>query len=401
MKKRNAFTVILYVFLLSAFLSGCTAKNVSAEKDNTAGQEASAEKNIIAEQEAAAETDAALGKEAAAGTDAAVEADSAAEADAVTEKETAAEAKPASEEDTIALPIPFFKMDWHEPDEWKGELYNLRLLSGDCFEYKKVNAKYGIDPDFLPDQEGLDTLNISGSAQFSGPQFYKLAETLRDCAEGRTIYIFDLRQESHVFVNEGMPLSWYDTHNWANAGMTLEEIEKDESERFGAMAGRTVRAYARDEDTPVEKTVTEEITIQSFMTEKELVEAEGLEYFRIPVQDHTWPTAEEIDIFVDFVKGIDPEQVWLHFHCAEGTGRTGIFMMIYDMMKNPGLPMEDIVVRQTMSGASYPLYTGDPDNFKAPLHEEKARMMPLFYEYVQEQQAGNYAVSWSRWLSER
>ena len=297
-----------------------------------------------------------------------------------------------------AVTVPFLRMDRDDPEAWRGELDNVRLLKGDLFEYQSVSAKYEIDPDYVPSAEGLDTLYISGSAQFSAPQFRLLAETLREAAEGRTVYIIDLRQESHVLVNEGMPLSWYGSHNWANAGASLSEIEADEAARFSAMAGRTVFAYGREDDTAINET---EITIESFMTEKELVESEGFEYVRLPVQDHTWPAPETIDAFIDFVKSIDPGQVWLHFHCQAGKGRTGIVMMLYDMMMNPGVAMEDIVVRQTMLGGSYPLYTEDSDNYKVPYYAEKAKMTPLFYEYVQEQHESGYEVPWTQWILQR
>jgi hypothetical protein len=46
-------------------------------------------------------------------------------------------------------------------------------------------------------------------------------------------------------------------------------------------------------------------------------------------------------------------------------------MTLYDMMINPDVPMEDIVVRQTLLGGSYPLYTGDSDSYKAPYYEKR------------------------------
>ena len=52
-------------------------------------------------------------------------------------------------------------------------------------------------------------------------------------------------------------------------------------------------------------------------------------------------------------------------------------MTLYDMMMNPDVPMEDIVVRQTLLGGSYPLNTGDSGSYKAPYNEEKARMTPM------------------------
>ena len=296
----------------------------------------------------------------------------------------------ASQNDT-----PFLRIDRDDPQAWQGELDNVRLLTGHLYEYEETNPKYGIDPDFLPSDEGISTLNISGSAQFSEPQFRSLAESLRACAEGKRVIIIDLRQESHGLIN-GIPISWYGTHNWANVGMSLEAIERDEQERFEPMVGTVVKAYGRKEDTAINET---EIQVERFMTERELFESEGFEYFRLPIQDHTWPTSDTLDSFIEFVKALDKDDVWLHFHCQAGKGRTGILMMVYDMMKNPQVPMEDIVVRQTMLGGSYPLYTGDPDYYKAPLYAMKAKMTPLFYEYVQQQHGVDYEVSWSQWLS--
>lgn len=76
-------------------------------------------------------------------------------------------------------------------------------------------------------------------------------------------------------------------------------------------------------------------------------------------------------------------------------------MMIYDMMRNPDVAMEDILIRQTMLGGNYPLYTEKSDSYKVPLYEEKARMTPLFYAYVQEAYADGLAVFWSDWLANR
>ena len=38
------------------------------------------------------------------------------------------------------------------------------------------------------------------------------------------------------------------------------------------------------------------------MTEKELVESEGFKYLRIPIRDHIWSPAKDIDGFISFEK---------------------------------------------------------------------------------------------------
>ena len=293
------------------------------------------------------------------------------------------------------ITTPFMRMDRDDPQEWKTGLDNLRLVTGNLYKFKKTDKKFEIDKNYVPTKEGLDTLNISGSAQFSVPQFKELTETLKACAGEKTIYIIDLRQESHVFVNKGIPISWYGSNNWANAGLSLKEIEADEASRFGSLLGEKISVYGRDGEKVKNET---RITINSFITEKELVEGEGYNYLRLPIQDHTWPDAETIDTFIDFVKSIDTDNVWLHFHCQAGKGRTGIMMMIYDMMKNPDLPLNDIVVRQTMLGGGYPFYVEKTETKKLAYHKEKAKMTPIIYEYIRDQHENNYEVSWSQWL---
>ena len=43
------------------------------------------------------------------------------------------------------------------------------------------------------------------------------------------VTIFDLRQETHIFVN-GLPVSWFATRDWANVSPGQTEIEEVEAE---------------------------------------------------------------------------------------------------------------------------------------------------------------------------
>ena len=271
---------------------------------------------------------------------------------------------------------PFIRMD--STKVWKRKPTNVRYEKEGLYTFGKARSKYGID-DIIPSEEGMEDLCISGSAQYSMPQFLGLAEELRKAANGKEIWIIDLRRESHGFLG-AIAVSWYEWHNWANPDLTTEEIEEDELARFGGLIGKTVPVYGLAGENKNKET---KVTVKGFMTEKELAECAGFHYLRIPILDHTWPKPEQIDQFIDFVKSIDMEKVWLHFHCQAGMGRTGIMMSLYDKMKNPEVPMMDILVRQTRLGGSYPLYTGGEGSYKAPLYAEKARMMPLLFQYVE------------------
>ena len=313
---------------------------------------------------------------------------------------------------------------------------NLRLEIGDLWKASWNPASYRVNPDFEPSVEGLSTLYMSGSLEYTETQFHNMADRLREVMPaGMEVWIFDLRQESHGFVDceaendgktvayRGISMYWNANGNKANAGKNLQEVIKDEKTRFDAIVGKQVdvqgrltpstprpSSIPRTSSTPLPPGITPtprpsfdpsayrmpttSIRVTGWKTEKELVESEGFHYVRLAITDQTFPLEPEVDQFIDIVRKLDKNKVWMHFHCMAGIGRTGIYMCLYDMMKNPGVPYEDILARQTMLGSHYPISS----NPRTEADREKNRLMPLLYQYVQENHATNYAVSWSQWL---
>lgn len=102
--------------------------------------------------------------------------------------------------------------------------------------------------------------------------------------------------------------------------------------------------------------------------------------------------------FLDLIKSEGMDNIWLHIHCHAGSGRTGACLVMYDKMKNPEVPIEDICVRQSMLGSSYMLQTEASDEYKNPLYQEKIKNTALFEQYVAENAGEGYPVSWSEWL---
>jgi len=61
---------------------------------------------------------------------------------------------------------------------------------------------------------------------------------------------------------------------------------------------------------------------------------------------------------------------------------------------------KDVVYRQYLLGGQYAMFSGsEKNNWKNDCYAEKARMIPEFYQYLQETAAGNFEVSWSQWLN--
>ena len=300
-----------------------------------------------------------------------------------------------------------------QASDYSGYLWRIDAPAGDAkalprnfrtadsaFKEMDDQKKVGVDPSDVPSRAGLNSLPISGSAEFSVPAFHAMLPVLRAKAAG-DIYIVDLRQESHGFMND-MAVSWYGGRNWGNLNKTRDEVIRDENARIHAAKGRSLIVAALDKDKmPIDP---KPVRIDSAMTERELVEGAGLRYVRFAVTDHTWAKPETIDAFVDFVKNT-PSNSWMHFHCQAGKGRTTSFMVMYDMMKNPSVPLKDILHRQYLLGGAYLAY--DPSmshptkSWKDDYDHVKACMVAKFYEYVQQNHADHYAVPWSVWLKQR
>lgn len=279
-----------------------------------------------------------------------------------------------------------------DADDVQGLPRNFRTMEDEFHApYKK-----DMDDSYVPTREGLERLHASGSGEFSASGLQSLLEALAEKTQ-MPICIVDLREESHGFF-DGIAVSWYGEHDWGNVGLTQEEALADEAERVHGAAGQmTAVAHLGGEKNPLDE---HEIFVEEAQTEKELVEAAGLRYKRIAATDHIWPAPAAVDEFVQFYKSL-PEDVWLHFHCQAGEGRTTEFLAMYDILKNPAVPLQDILYRQCLLGGSYVAHV-EPEGstyWKVPYYAEKAKHIALFCRYVQENEGAGFAVSWSDWLA--
>ena len=311
---------------------------------------------------------------------------------------------------------------------------NMRFLTGEPgenYKFRKMSTRYGYPEDYKANTKGFSTLNISGSAQYSEGQFRWMAKKIRELAPGKEVYIIDLRQESHGFFDDannsdwhGIALSWYAEHNWANLGKSVAEVLQDERTRFNATIGSEITVTGHigsrnwdggsfDFSSIPSGTVpsgswdggrrerTTVMQVKAWRSEQQLAESEGFHYLRLSIPDRTFPEEQEIDSFIRLIRSLDMNNSWLHFHCMAGMGRTGIMMSFYDMMKNPDVPLKDILARQTMTGGSYPLSSASREEYLSKYDAERLRLVPLLYEYVQENYKTNFQLPWSKWLDLR
>ena len=296
-----------------------------------------------------------------------------------------------------------------DPAKYAGFIWRIDSKDKDKLprNFRTANSAYRTDADpkkagegfeANPSRKGLATLYASGSAEFSVKEFDKMVPVLKEQAKG-PIYIVDLRQESHGLIN-GTAVSWYGERDWGNLGKSKRAALRDEKSRLESVRGKDVTMAKLGKDKKPVNPVT--VKAESVMTEEQLVKSRGLRYFRIAATDHVWPSAENIDAFIRFTRKL-PKNAWLHFHCQAGQGRTTAYMAMYDMMKNPDLSLGTILSRQYLIGNNYVAYrvaAPKDGDWKAAYYNQKADMVAKFYQYVQEQHADGFRMSWSKWLGQ-
>jgi len=246
----------------------------------------------------------------------------------------------------------------------------------------------------LPSAAGLASLHESGGSEFAPAGLKLMLGKLHG-----PVTVFDLRQETHVFVND-VPISWMATNNWSNVGRTHQAIEAEETARVKATKPGTTLELADDKIKKGTEGATppERITVARAVTEREIVEAAGARYVRVTVTDHARPLDSEVDRFIEAVRAM-PADGWAHFHCRAGRGRTTTFMALYDMLRNARtVSVEDIARRQEILGNDYDvLKPAEAGSWKVPITEDRIAFVRAFHEYAKANPNGRPHL-WSEWL---
>ncbi len=110
-----------------------------------------------------------------------------------------------------------------------------------------------------PSTTGLIDLHAAGSGEFAAENFKLLLTRMHG-----PVTVFDLRQETHVFVN-GLPISWFTTRDWANVGRSQTEIEEAEAEwvqSLGPGSGIAVRPARAVKKGDAESAVPQQVIVK-------------------------------------------------------------------------------------------------------------------------------------------
>lgn len=240
---------------------------------------------------------------------------------------------------------------------------------------------------------GLAELNMSGSAQFSERSLQVILDQIKHQS---TIFIIDLREESHGFLN-GIAVSWKAPRNWGNKGKTLFEILTQEFCLLRkAFLKKTVWIKASSKLPKMRSFM--QLMVLKAETEAILTAKAFVPYLRIPVADYTAPESEQVDRFLAFVHKLPPNG-WLHFHCKAGRGRTTTFMAMYDILRNSKqLSLEEILERQYQLGGSNLTNFGEGSDWKIETKKKRIQFIQEFYNYCK-QLDQTCSVTWTEYIN--
>lgn len=245
-----------------------------------------------------------------------------------------------------------------------------------------------LNRDSLPPRFRETSLLTSGSAQFSESELVAIRKKIPPMYP---LYIIDLRQEAHGFLN-GMGVSWYGQHNWYHVGLKKEEVLLKEKEQLKNLSKKSWVFVYYKRQYPIPHWV------HSVDTEEEITKKMGIGYFRLPVTDHRRPSDQDVDTFLEIIQLLSREEhpTWIHFHCSAGRGRTTTFLLLYDIFLHAKKESFEEIISRHLMGAHLFKIEGKK-KWKQPYIKERVDFIKNFYHYCYE----TSDLSWSQWISQK
>lgn len=299
------------------------------------------------------------------------------------------------------------------------EVANLLPLTGDVFgkdigenthfprNFRTAQDAIGDLPEFIR-LDGLEDLLIAGTAQFTEEQLLAILKQL-----GKKTLVVDLREETHLIFEDihgkQIPITAYSSQNLANQGKSVTEIQRDVKLYKNFILQQTTLALYYTINSEVQLHAPPLLfEVGKVYAEWEIVDkansfyAPGVAYLLMPITDHKNPSPQSVDTFLAFLETVkDDRELVLLFHCQAGRGRTGLFMIMKDMIQNArkyNLSLHDILKRQELLGS--------PDFSKIKLARaentsERYKFLQHFYEFVIAEDGLNARTPYSLWIQER
>lgn len=242
------------------------------------------------------------------------------------------------------------------------------LLSTDDYVDSKFRTMQDpISSSTSVDLTGLREISASGGPILDFPTLKKKLSFVK-----KTIIIVDGMKEHHGYINE-IPITFLGYHR-----------KKTDLRYFLRRLFFTGTPY-----------VQTELIVQ----ESELAKKYGFEYKNIHLDSKLITPDAAVDEFVAYFDKID-DNVWFHFHCRHGKGRTSIALVMLDIMRNaPKVALEDIVKRQYLLGSvnlSDVAAWRKNSTYPSKALERRKKFIEEFYAFISQRKA-NGVQTWSEW----
>lgn len=241
-----------------------------------------------------------------------------------------------------------------------------------------------------------NSLAISGSAS---PGLNNLYWLKKNYANNRPIYLVDLRQETHLYIN-GLPISIFykkDEINWGKSPAAIQAEEQAWIKQLSSRKKIVINSLSKPVagfKTPINPF---NMSINEVYSEESAAAKAGMHYMRLEVPDYHPPSPEQVDRFLAQIQTL-PANSWLHIHCAGGKGRTTTFLTMIDILYNSNKDsLETIVNRQILIGGIDLL--GDSlslskQPWKKQYHQARSNFIRLFYLYVSKAYPQKHFSEW-------
>jgi hypothetical protein len=255
--------------------------------------------------------------------------------------------------------------------------------------------------------KGLPELKTIGSGQYTEEQLRNILDTI-----DRRLLLVDLREEVHLLLEttEGtqLAISGFAPLNVGNEGRSLEEIaaEHERYRQYILELGVLPLPFAKGDGSAVE-TSPPIVQVHNVYTEEEIANKlnedyePGIEYRYLPVTDHKKPTVEIVDHFVDLMRDtLHDQELLVLFHCRAGRGRTGMMMVMRDILQNAKqhqLSLHQIFDRQELLGS--PNFS-EISMERSEQSLERYEFLQHFYNYAVADDGFDSGVSYSQWLDQ-
>lgn len=223
-------------------------------------------------------------------------------------------------------------------------------------------------------------INAIASAQFSATQL----QEVKKLYPKDKIIVIDLRQENHGFINNEA-VSWHSIFEMANNNKTVSQIKIDEAStlNFAKKNGEFVvnKVLERNRERGWYNSIYPQVvTVKSATSEEELVKQQGFSYKRFPIRDFDIPDKKQLNEMISFIKSL-PQDEKIYVHCAGGKGRTGMFLIIVDILQNSKTTtLDKIFTRQHNLGAAELNKISEEEAWTNDIAEKRVEMLKALYQ---------------------